>query len=75
MYQANESQAIDTLLITDKLFRASSVETRKKYVALVESVMEDVRSQYTHSCDNVQCVRYERVGLEMTLTYVCLCRL
>ena len=38
---ANEAFAIDTLLITDELFRASSLATRKAYVALVESVREN----------------------------------
>ncbi|KAL0491322.1 cytoplasmic exosome component Dom34/Pelota [Acrasis kona] len=35
---ANEQGAIDTLLITDELFRSSDILTRKKYVSLVESV-------------------------------------
>ncbi|CAG7829582.1 unnamed protein product [Allacma fusca] len=38
--KANESQAIETLLMTDSLFRNSDVPTRKRYVALVESVRE-----------------------------------
>nr|CAG4646302.1 EOG090X07BV [Macrothrix elegans] len=38
--KANEAQAIDTLLISDNLFRSQSVEERKKYVALVESVRD-----------------------------------
>lgn len=37
---ANEAQAIDTLLLSDNLFRSKSVEERKRYVALVESVRE-----------------------------------
>eukprot|EP01102_Stenamoeba_stenopodia_P005193 TRINITY_DN15714_c0_g1_i1.p1 TRINITY_DN15714_c0_g1~~TRINITY_DN15714_c0_g1_i1.p1 ORF type:complete len:387 (+),score=71.03 TRINITY_DN15714_c0_g1_i1:108-1268(+) len=43
---ANERSAIQTLLITDSLFRAADIATRKKYVSLVESVKEgggDVR--------------------------------
>ncbi|KAK1310397.1 hypothetical protein QJS10_CPA08g00258 [Acorus calamus] len=35
---ANQRTAIQTLLITDALFRNSDVATRKKYVELVESV-------------------------------------
>ncbi|KAK1296020.1 hypothetical protein QJS10_CPB15g01892 [Acorus calamus] len=35
---AHDRRAIQTLLITDALFRNSDVATRKKYVELVESV-------------------------------------
>uniref|UniRef100_A0A0K8SXT4 Protein pelota homolog n=1 Tax=Lygus hesperus TaxID=30085 RepID=A0A0K8SXT4_LYGHE len=38
--RANEAQAIETLLISDNLFRCSDVPIRKRYVALVESVRE-----------------------------------
>ena len=38
---ANESNAIETLLITDELFRSSDVATRKIYVTLVESVKQN----------------------------------
>ncbi|XP_066595606.1 protein pelota [Prorops nasuta] len=38
--KANESQAIETLLISDKLFRSQNIGLRKEYVALVESVKE-----------------------------------
>jgi len=37
---ANESKAVDTLLVTDGLFRSAQLATRKKYVDLVESVKE-----------------------------------
>ena len=37
---ANEAKAIDTLLVTDELFRSSDMKTRRDYVALVESVKE-----------------------------------
>ncbi|KAK1271024.1 hypothetical protein QJS04_geneDACA007472 [Acorus gramineus] len=37
---AHERRAIQTLLITDALFRNSDVATRKKYVELVESVKD-----------------------------------
>ncbi len=39
--QANEQFAIETLLITDDLFRSSDIATRKKHVQLVESVREN----------------------------------
>jgi len=39
--KANESQAIETLMISDNLFRSSDVPTRKRYVHLVESVKEN----------------------------------
>ncbi|XP_033230973.1 protein pelota [Belonocnema kinseyi] len=38
--KANEAQAIETLLISDKLFRAQDVAQRKEYVNLVEGVRE-----------------------------------
>lgn len=37
---AHERMAIQTLLITDDLFRSSDVETRKKYANLVDSVKD-----------------------------------
>lgn len=37
---ACEQQAIETLLITDELFRSKSLQTRKEYVKLVETVRE-----------------------------------
>lgn len=40
MEKANESQAIETLLISDKLFRCSDVALRKEYINLVESVRD-----------------------------------
>jgi len=39
--KANEQQAVDTLLITDELFRSRDVKERRKYVDLVESVREN----------------------------------
>lgn len=38
--RADESKAIDTLLITDTLFRNPDINERKRYVDLVESVKE-----------------------------------
>ncbi|XP_046681539.1 LOW QUALITY PROTEIN: protein pelota-like [Homalodisca vitripennis] len=37
---ANESQAIETLLISDNLFRCQDVQERKRYVSLVDSVRD-----------------------------------
>ncbi|XP_065200804.1 protein pelota [Planococcus citri] len=38
--KANDAQAIETLLITDSLFRCNDVKERKRYVNLVDSVRE-----------------------------------
>ncbi|KAJ1949426.1 Translation factor pelota, partial [Dispira parvispora] len=38
--KASENGAIDQLLITDELFRAADVKTRRQYNSLVESVRE-----------------------------------
>lgn len=37
---ANELQAVRTLLVSDSLFRAADVPTRKRYVGLVETATE-----------------------------------
>ncbi|CAK4653643.1 hypothetical protein LEN26_011169 [Aphanomyces euteiches] len=39
--RANEQHAIDTLLISDALFRSQDIATRRKYVSLVENVREN----------------------------------
>lgn len=39
--KANEALAIETLLVTDELFRSTDLPTRKRYVKLVESVKEN----------------------------------
>lgn len=39
--KANEAQAIETLLISDDLFRCQDVAKRKQYVTLVDSVKEN----------------------------------
>lgn len=44
--RANEAQAIESLLISDRLFRCDDIKLRKEYVALVDAVREaggDVR--------------------------------
>lgn len=40
VFLANDAQAVETLLISDKLFRAADVSVRKKYVKLVDGVRE-----------------------------------
>lgn len=37
---ANEQLAIDTLLLSDSLFRSNDIQMRKKYVKLAESAKE-----------------------------------
>lgn len=39
--KAHDELAVDSLLVTDELFRSSDIATRKKYVQLVESVREN----------------------------------
>lgn len=39
---ANEQLAIDTLLMSDLLFRSNDIQLRKKYVELAECVKEQV---------------------------------
>jgi stalled ribosome rescue protein Dom34 len=51
--KANEELAIDSLLISDGLFRSSDVLTRKKYVSLVESVREKGGTVYVFSTMHV----------------------
>ncbi len=38
---ANEQKAVETLLITDELFRAASIEKRRDYIALTERVKKN----------------------------------
>jgi protein pelota len=46
---ADESAAIDTLLLTDELFRVEDIKLRRTYVALTESVKEKNGSVYIFS--------------------------
>ncbi|KAK4303954.1 hypothetical protein Pmani_024079 [Petrolisthes manimaculis] len=39
--RANDSQAIETLLVSDTLFRSSDIDERRRYVRLVDSVKEN----------------------------------
>jgi len=60
--KANEELAIDCLLISDKLFRSSDIVTRKKYVALVESVRERGGAVYIFSTMHVSGQQLQQVG-------------
>ena len=60
--KANEELAIDCLLISDELFRSSDIVTRKKYVALVESVRERGGVVYTFSTMHVSGQQLQQVG-------------
>lgn len=51
--RANEELAIESLLVTDSLFRSVDLRTRKRYVALVESVRENGGTVYTFSTQHV----------------------
>ena len=59
---ANEQSAVDTLLVTDELFRNSDLVTRKKYVALVESVRENGGTVYTFSSMHVSGTQLQQVS-------------
>lgn len=60
--KAQESLAIDALLVTDSLFRNSNVKTRKKYVALVEGVREAGGQVYVFSSMHVSGQQLEQVS-------------
>mmetsp|Transcript_18549 Transcript_18549/g.21346 ORF Transcript_18549/g.21346 Transcript_18549/m.21346 type:complete len:410 (-) Transcript_18549:160-1389(-) len=60
--KADEQMAIDTLLVTDELFRSTQVETRKKYVKLVESVREHGGAVYLLSTMHVSGVQLQQVS-------------
>jgi len=68
--KANEELAIDSLLISDDLFRNSDVATRKKYVALVESVRENGGTVYVFSTMHVSGQQLQQVsGVAAILRY------
>jgi protein pelota len=68
--KANEELAIDSLLISDELFRSSDVVTRKKYVALVESVRERGGTVYVFSTMHVSGQQLQQVsGVAAILRY------
>jgi protein pelota len=59
---ANEQLAIDCLLVTDELFRNSNVQTRKRYVQLVESVRERGGQVYVFSSMHVSGQQLQQVA-------------
>lgn len=68
--KAHEQLAIDSLLVTDELFRASDVKTRKRYVKLVESVRENGGQVYVFSSMHVSGQQLQQVsGIAAILRY------
>jgi protein pelota len=68
--KANEELAIDSLLISDELFRSSDVVERKMYVALVESVRERGGTVYVLSTMHVSGQQLQQVsGVAAILRY------
>ena len=62
VHQADQELAIDTLLVTDDLFRSSDVVMRKKYVDLVESVREHGGSVFIFSSLHVSGKQLKQVS-------------
>ena len=68
--KANDELAIDSLLISDELFRSSDVVTRKKYVSLVESVRDRGGTVYVFSTMHVSGQQLQQVsGVAAILRY------
>jgi len=68
--KAHEELAIDSLLVTDELFRNSDILTRKKYVQLVESVRENGGKVYTFSSLHVSGTQLQQFsGVAAILRY------
>ncbi|KAL9185058.1 hypothetical protein ACHAXT_002835 [Thalassiosira profunda] len=68
--KANEELAIDSLLISDELFRSPDIATRKKYVELVESVRERGGTVYIFSTMHVSGQQLQQVsGVAAILRY------
>mmetsp|Transcript_106145 Transcript_106145/g.158804 ORF Transcript_106145/g.158804 Transcript_106145/m.158804 type:complete len:149 (-) Transcript_106145:17-463(-) len=68
--RAHEQLAIDSLLVTDELFRASSVKTRRQYVDLVESVRENGGKVYVFSSMHISGQQLQHVsGVAAILRY------
>ena len=49
MEAANERMAIESLLVTDDLFRSADIPTRKRYVKLVQEVKDNRGAVYIFS--------------------------
>ena len=70
VHRANEELAIESLLVTDELFRSSDVVTRKKYVKLVESVRENGGNVFLFSSLHVSGIQLQQVsGVAAILRY------
>jgi protein pelota len=68
--KVDEQLAIDSLLVTDELFRASDVATRKRYVGLVESVRANGGQVYVFSSMHVSGQQLQQVsGIAAILRY------
>ncbi len=68
--KANEELAIDSLMVTDELFRSSDIATRKKFVQLVESVRENGGQVYLFSSLHVSGVQLNQLsGVAAILRY------
>lgn len=68
--KAHEQLAIDSLLVTDELFRASNVTTRKRYVQLVESVRANGGQVFVFSSMHVSGQQLQQVsGIAAILSY------
>lgn len=67
---AHEQLAIDSLLVTDELFRSADLKTRRKYVALVEGVRENGGQVYLFSSMHVSGQQLQQVsGVAALLRY------
>jgi protein pelota len=68
--KAHEQLAIDSLMVTDELFRSSSVKTRKQFVKLVESVRANGGQVYIFSSMHVSGKQLQQVsGVAAILRY------
>ena len=68
--KAHEQLAIDSLLVTDELFRASNIKTRRQYVDLVESVRANGGNVYVFSSMHISGQQLQQVsGVAAILRY------
>jgi len=59
---ANDNLAIESLLVTDALFRNSNIQTRKQYVTLVEGVRDNGGQVYLLSSMHVSGQQLQQVA-------------
>eukprot|EP00429_Kryptoperidinium_foliaceum_P009960 CAMPEP_0176004082 /NCGR_PEP_ID=MMETSP0120_2-20121206/1508_1 /TAXON_ID=160619 /ORGANISM="Kryptoperidinium foliaceum, Strain CCMP 1326" /LENGTH=413 /DNA_ID=CAMNT_0017336749 /DNA_START=45 /DNA_END=1286 /DNA_ORIENTATION=- len=68
--KAHEQLAIDSLLVTDELFRSSNIKTRRQYVDLVESVRASGGQVYVFSTMHISGQQLQQVsGVAAILRY------